>query len=60
MPQNDPGTLTVPQALAITLYVFAANGISFSGHTVASPDDLNALTIPHNDTSSAPAPKSSR
>src|SRR5690349_12237275 len=29
MPQNDPGTLTVQQALAITLYVFAANGISF-------------------------------
>lgn len=49
MPQNDPGTLSVPQALAITLYVFAANGITFTGHTVSSPDDLNTLTIPHNE-----------
>ncbi len=47
MPQNDPGTLTVPQALAITLYVFSANGITFTGQTVTSPNDLNALTIPH-------------
>lgn len=49
MPQNDPGTLSVQQALAITLYVFAANGITFTGQTVSSPNDLNALTIPHNE-----------
>ena len=60
MPQNDPGTLTVPQALAITLYVFAANGITFAGHTVSSPDDLNALTIPTNATPSAAGPKSTQ
>ena len=37
MPQNDPGTLTVQQALAITLYVFAANGVSFQWpHAVES------------------------
>jgi len=56
MPQNDPGTLTVPQALSITLYVFAANGISFTGHTISSPDDLNTLTIPNNAAPSAAAP----
>jgi mono/diheme cytochrome c family protein len=47
MPQNDPGTLTVPEALAVTLYVFTANGITFAGHTPSSPDELNTLTIPH-------------
>jgi cytochrome c len=46
MPQNDPGTLTVEQAFSITLYVFSENGIAFAGHTLAGPDDLNALTIP--------------
>ncbi len=56
MPQNDPGTLTVPQALSITLYVFATNGISFAGHTVSSPDDLNTLTIPQG----APASNASK
>ena len=60
MPQNDPGTLTPQQALAVTLYVFAANGITFAGHTVSSPDDLNALTIPTNAASSAAAPKSTQ
>lgn len=60
MPQNDPGTLTVQQALAITLYVFAANGITFSGHTLSSPDDLNALTIPQAAASPTAASKSSR
>jgi len=60
MPQNDPGTLTVQQALSITLYLFAANGITFTGHTLSSPDDLNALTIPNNATPSATAPKSSQ
>ena len=56
MPQNDPGTLTVPQALAITLYVFSANGISFTGHAISSPDDLNTLTIPHSAAPSTAAP----
>jgi S-disulfanyl-L-cysteine oxidoreductase SoxD len=60
MPQNDPGTLTVQQALAVTLYVFAANGITFAGHTLSSPDDLNALTIPNNANPSAAAPKSTQ
>lgn len=57
MPQNDPGTLTVQQALAITLYVFAANGVTFSGHTLSSPDDLNTLTIP---STAAPGPGASK
>jgi S-disulfanyl-L-cysteine oxidoreductase SoxD len=46
MPQNDPGTLSVQQALSITLFVFSANGIAWPGHTPSIPDDLNTLTIP--------------
>lgn len=49
MPQNDPGTLSVEQALSITLYVFRVNGISFAGHPISSPNDLNTLTIPHHE-----------
>lgn len=60
MPQNDPGSLTVAQALSITLYVFAANGIHFAGHTISSPDDLNALTIPHPAPASSPGSSSSQ
>ena len=56
MPQNDPGTLSVQQALEITLFVFASNGISFTGHTISSPDDLNTLTIPATAASSTAAP----
>jgi mono/diheme cytochrome c family protein len=46
MPQNDPGTLSPPDALAIALYVFSSNGIAWNGHTLADPNDLNTLTIP--------------
>jgi len=46
MPQNDPGTLSPPDALAIALYVFSSNGIGWNGHTLSEPNDLNALTIP--------------
>jgi S-disulfanyl-L-cysteine oxidoreductase SoxD len=54
MPQNDPGTLTSQQALAITLYVFSLNGIGWPGHPLSSPNDLNALTIPAGQPSAAP------
>jgi S-disulfanyl-L-cysteine oxidoreductase SoxD len=60
MPQNDPGTLSVQQALAVTLYVFTLNGIQWSGHTLSSPDDLNALTIPAGSPSSSPAAGSAK
>ena len=46
MPQNDPGALSPPDAFAIALYVFSSNGIGWSGHTPAEPNDLNTLTIP--------------
>src|SRR6185437_8545495 len=46
MPQNDPGTLSPPDALAIALYVFSSNGIAWNGHALAYPNDLNTLTIP--------------
>ncbi len=55
MPQNDPGTLSVQDALAVTLYVFTLNGIQWSGHTPSTPDDLNTLTIPAGSPSSSPA-----
>jgi S-disulfanyl-L-cysteine oxidoreductase SoxD len=46
MPQNDPGTLSPPDAFVIALYVFAANGIGWSGQALSNPNDLNTLTIP--------------
>jgi mono/diheme cytochrome c family protein len=46
MPQNDPGSLSAQKALAITLYVFALNGIEWKQHTPSTPNDLNTLTIP--------------
>lgn len=47
MPQNDPGSLTEPQALSITLYVFAMNGISLpAAAPINTANDLNALNIP--------------
>jgi S-disulfanyl-L-cysteine oxidoreductase SoxD len=55
MPQNDPGTLTSEQALAITLYVFALNGIGWPGHELSNPNDLNTLTIPPGPQTAAPA-----
>ena len=60
MPQNDPGTLTAQQALSITLYVLARNGIGFAGHSITSPNDLNTLTIAHGASSSTPASNSPR
>jgi S-disulfanyl-L-cysteine oxidoreductase SoxD len=59
MPQNDPGSLSVQQALSVTLYVFSANGIAWAGHTLSSPDDLNALTIPSDSSSQTPNSASS-
>jgi S-disulfanyl-L-cysteine oxidoreductase SoxD len=60
MPQNDPGTLSPQQVLAITLYVFASNGIEWVGHTPSSPNDLNTLTIPAGSPSSSPPAASSK
>jgi mono/diheme cytochrome c family protein len=46
MPQNNPGTLTEQQALAITLYVYALNGVGWNGHVPSVANDLNSLTVP--------------
>lgn len=48
MPQDNPGTLTEAQALAITLFVFAVNGIDVGEKPVQRANDLNSLVItPH-------------
>ena len=45
MPQDNPGTLTPAQALSITLFLFDRNHIVLGNTPIASPNDLNPITI---------------
>ncbi len=45
MPQDNPGTLTEAQALAITLFVFASNEIDLGSQPIEHANDLNGRVI---------------
>lgn len=45
MPQDNPGTLTQTEVLAVVAYLFRLNGYPAAGDAIKEPDSLNTLII---------------